>query len=116
MTQPLEATPERRSPPFPRPESVLSGGFYRCNPAKADLRVTRTTNWLLTGIIHSGQTLPGLVGGPGCTADKDDVTAHRAITAISMRRLDTPTRARQPRGPRRPQPASHASTGNSTTP
>ncbi|MTD55162.1 hypothetical protein GKO32_14390 [Amycolatopsis sp. RM579] len=62
LSDPLEATPEWRSPPFPRPESVLLGGFYHCNPVHADLRVAAEDNWLLTGIVHNGQTLPGLVG------------------------------------------------------
>ena len=62
VSDPLEATPEWRSPPFPRPESVLLGDFYHCNPVHADLRVADDANWLLTGIVHNGQTLPGLVG------------------------------------------------------
>ncbi|MFD2416805.1 N,N-dimethylformamidase beta subunit family domain-containing protein [Amycolatopsis pigmentata] len=62
LTDPLEATPEWRSPPFPRPESVLLGSFYQCNPVHADLRVADEDNWLLTGIVHNGQKLPGLVG------------------------------------------------------
>ncbi|GHF66719.1 hypothetical protein FHX82_006551 [Amycolatopsis bartoniae] len=62
VTDPLEATPEWRSPPFPRPESVLLGDFYHCNPVHADLRAVDDTNWLLTGIVQNGQQLPGLVG------------------------------------------------------
>ncbi|HVW41799.1 MAG TPA: N,N-dimethylformamidase beta subunit family domain-containing protein, partial [Amycolatopsis sp.] len=62
LTDPLEATPEWRSPPYPRPESVLLGDYYHCNPVHADLRVADEGNWLLAGIVHDGQTLPGLVG------------------------------------------------------
>ena len=62
VTDPLEATPEWRSPPFPRPESVLLGDFYHCNPVHADLQAAEDTSWLLTGIVHNGQRLPGLVG------------------------------------------------------
>ncbi|WP_285489395.1 N,N-dimethylformamidase beta subunit family domain-containing protein [Amycolatopsis taiwanensis] len=62
ITNPLEATPEWRSPPFPRPESVLVGGFYQCNPVHADFRVADDANWLLAGIVHNGQSLPGMVG------------------------------------------------------
>ncbi|GAB2969302.1 hypothetical protein LWP59_13995 [Amycolatopsis acidiphila] len=62
LTNPLEATTEWRSPPFPRPESVLLGDFYQCNPVHADLRAADETNWLLSGIVHNGQVLPGLVG------------------------------------------------------
>lgn len=61
-TNPGEATPEWRSQPFPRPESVLLGNYYRCNPAHADLVVANADNWLLRGIVHNGQRLPGLVG------------------------------------------------------
>lgn len=69
ITNPLEATPEWRSPPFPRPESVLLGGFYQCNPVHADLRVANDQNWLLAGIVHNGQSLPGLVGNEYQRAD-----------------------------------------------
>ncbi|NKQ52860.1 hypothetical protein HFP15_08195 [Amycolatopsis sp. K13G38] len=62
VSDPLEATPEWRSPPFRRPESVLLGDFYHCNPVHADLRTAEDTNWLLSGIVRNGQTLPGLVG------------------------------------------------------
>jgi hypothetical protein len=61
-TNPAEATPEWRSPPLPRPESMLLGNFYHCNPAHSDLVVADDTSWLLTGIVHNGQKLPGLVG------------------------------------------------------
>ncbi|WP_020659639.1 N,N-dimethylformamidase beta subunit family domain-containing protein [Amycolatopsis benzoatilytica] len=62
QTNPLEATPEWRSPPFPRPESVLLGNFYRCNPTRGNLVAANAGNWLLSGIVHNGQSLPGLVG------------------------------------------------------
>jgi hypothetical protein len=61
-TNPAEATPEWRSPPMPRPESVLLGNYYHCNPAHADLVVADQGSWLLAGIVHNGQKLPGLVG------------------------------------------------------
>ena len=62
QTDPLEATPEWRSPPFPRPESVLLGNFYHCNPVKGALVAADADSWLLSGIVHNGQSLPGLVG------------------------------------------------------
>ncbi|GAA3792363.1 N,N-dimethylformamidase beta subunit family domain-containing protein [Amycolatopsis tucumanensis] len=62
LTDPLEATPEWRSPPYPRPESVLLGNFYQCNPVHADLVAAAEQNWLLAGIVHTGQHLRGLVG------------------------------------------------------
>lgn len=62
VTDPAEATPQWRSPPFPRPESVLLGNFYHCNPARGALVAADQTNWLLSGIVHNGQSFPGLVG------------------------------------------------------
>src|SRR5205823_11056811 len=59
---PSEATPQWRSPPLPRPESALLGDYYHCNPVHADLVAADDTSRLLTGIVHNGQTLPGLVG------------------------------------------------------
>ncbi|MEU6643339.1 N,N-dimethylformamidase beta subunit family domain-containing protein [Saccharomonospora sp. NPDC046836] len=61
-SNPLEATPEWRSPPHPRPESVLLGNYYQCNPVRGDLVVANDANWLLNGIVRNGQRLPGLVG------------------------------------------------------
>jgi len=61
-TDPADATTQWRSPPDPRPESVLLGNFYQCNPAHADLVAVDQGNWLLAGIVHDGQVLPGLVG------------------------------------------------------
>ena len=59
---PAEATPQWRDPPDPRPESVLLGNFYRCNPAHADMVTADPGNWLLSGIVTPGQVLPGLIG------------------------------------------------------
>ncbi|WP_433505854.1 N,N-dimethylformamidase beta subunit family domain-containing protein [Pseudonocardia halophobica] len=61
-SDPLEATPQWRDPPHPRPESVLLGNFYQCNPAQADLVVADAGSWLLSGLVRDGQRLPGLVG------------------------------------------------------
>jgi hypothetical protein len=61
-TDPSEATQQWRDPPDPRPESVLLGNFYQCNPVEADLVVADDRNWLLSGLVRDGQRLPGLVG------------------------------------------------------
>jgi hypothetical protein len=61
-TDPAAATTQWRSPPDPRPESVLLGNFYQCNPAHADMVVADSGNWLLSGLVHDGQVLPGLIG------------------------------------------------------
>ena len=39
-TDPKEATPDWRQPPYPRPESVLTGNYYSCFPGRADLVAT----------------------------------------------------------------------------
>jgi|tagenome__1003787_1003787.scaffolds.fasta_scaffold20860301_2 hypothetical protein len=61
-TDPPEATPQWRDPPFPRPESVLLGNYYQCNPAQADMVAADPGNWLLTGVVTAGLVLPGLIG------------------------------------------------------
>jgi hypothetical protein len=61
-TDPPEATAQWRSPPDPRPESVLLGNFYQCNPAQADMVAVDSGNWLLSGVVTAGQVLPGLIG------------------------------------------------------
>lgn len=61
-TDPAEATTQWREPPNPRPESVLLGNFYQCNPAQADMVAVDQNNWLLAGIVTDGQRLVGLVG------------------------------------------------------
>jgi hypothetical protein len=61
-TDPTDATQDWRQPPDPRPESVLVGGYYSCFPGRADLVVAEAGNWLLQGIVHDGERLPGLVG------------------------------------------------------
>jgi hypothetical protein len=61
-TDPMEATTQWRSPPFPRPESTLLGNFYQCNPAHADMIAADASSWLTTGVVTTGQRLPALVG------------------------------------------------------
>jgi hypothetical protein len=60
---PAEATPQWRQPPVPRPESVITGVYYQCNPVTADLVTVQPDNWLLAGTgLKAGDTLPRLVG------------------------------------------------------
>jgi hypothetical protein len=80
-TNPAEATTQWRSPPMSRPESMLLGNFYHCNPAHADLVVADDTNWLLHGIVHNGQKLPGLVGNEYETVDLS-VSTPRPIQVL----------------------------------
>lgn len=61
-TDPLDATPEWRSPPFSRPESVLLGNYYECNPVQGDMVAADQDNWLLSGLVTNGEVFPGLIG------------------------------------------------------
>lgn len=57
-----EVTGQWRYPPDPRPESVLTGVFYRSNPVQAAMVVVAPTSWLLAGTgATAGFALPGLV-------------------------------------------------------
>jgi len=70
-TDPMDATQEWRSPPNPRPESVILGNFYRCNPVSADMVAAAPDSWLLHGIVAPGQRLPGMVGNEYSSVDLD---------------------------------------------
>ncbi len=48
-TNPAEATSQWRQPPMPRPESVVTGVYYQCNPVKADMVVAQADSWLMAG-------------------------------------------------------------------
>lgn len=59
---PAELSVEFRGMPTPRPESVLNGAMYDCNPVKADLVILDGRNWLFEGTgLHSGEHLPNFV-------------------------------------------------------
>jgi N,N-dimethylformamidase beta subunit-like, C-terminal len=52
-----------RDPPDPRPESVLTGVFYECNPVSAPYVVADPGNWIFAGTgVRRGTSFPGLVG------------------------------------------------------
>jgi len=62
-THPAEATSQWRQPPMPRPESVVTGVYYQCNPVKADMVVAQPDAWLLAGTgLKPGDRLASLVG------------------------------------------------------
>ncbi len=57
-----DVTGQWRYPPDPRPESVLTGVYYRSNPVHADLVVVNPNSWLLAGTnTRAGSVLPGVV-------------------------------------------------------
>jgi hypothetical protein len=52
-----------RDPPDPRPESVITGVFYECNPVSTAYVVFDPRNWIFAGTrVHKGTSFPGMVG------------------------------------------------------
>ena len=52
-----------RDPPDPRPESVITGVFYECNPVSAAYVVYDPKNWIFAGTrVRKGTSFPGLAG------------------------------------------------------
>ncbi len=62
-TSPAEATYQWRDGPDPRPESVLTGAYYQCNPVTASMVVADPSSWLFAGVpVTAGTSLAGLAG------------------------------------------------------
>jgi hypothetical protein len=58
-----ETTQQWRDPPDPRPESVITGVFYECNPVSAPWVVYDPSNWIFAGTgAYKGERFPGMVG------------------------------------------------------
>ncbi len=58
-----ETTQDWRDPPVPRPESVITGVFYECNPVSAPYVVYEPSSWIFAGTgARKGQSFPSLVG------------------------------------------------------
>lgn len=58
-----QTTQDWRYPPDPRPESVLTGVFYECNPVSAPWVVYDPKNWIFAGTgAYKGESFPGMVG------------------------------------------------------
>jgi hypothetical protein len=57
-----EVTSQWREGPVPRPESLLLGGLYQCNPVDADMVVSVASSWVFdgTGLEH-GDRIPGAI-------------------------------------------------------
>ena len=57
-----EVTSQWREAPVPRPESVLLGGLYQCNPVHADMVVAAASSWVFAGTgMTNGDRLPGAI-------------------------------------------------------
>jgi hypothetical protein len=61
-SDPAEVTSDWRQPPAARPESDLTGNYYRCFPGRAALVVADPDSWLLHGLVSAGETFPDVVG------------------------------------------------------
>jgi len=58
-----ETTQQWRDAPDPRPESVLTGVFYECNPVSAPWVVYDPSSWIFAGTgAYRGESFPGMVG------------------------------------------------------
>ncbi len=56
-------TQDWRDPPDPRPESVITGVFYECNPVSAPYVVYDPKSFIFAGTrVRRGTAFPGLVG------------------------------------------------------
>jgi hypothetical protein len=63
------------NPPDPRPESVITGAMYQCNPVQVPLVVGDASSWLLRGLgVHNGERLGVLVGPEYDAIDLADPT------------------------------------------
>ena len=58
-----QTTQNWRDPPDPRPESVITGVFYECNPVSVPYVVFDPRSWIFAGTaVHEGTSFPGMVG------------------------------------------------------
>ena len=58
-----QTTQQWRDPPDPRPESVITGVFYECNPVSAPYVVYDPSSWIFAGTgAYRGERFPGMVG------------------------------------------------------
>jgi hypothetical protein len=58
-----QTTQQWRDSPDPRPESVITGVFYECNPVSAPYVVYEPSSWIFAGTgAYRGERFPGLVG------------------------------------------------------
>jgi hypothetical protein len=83
-----DTTQQWRDPPDPRPESVLVGAFYECDPVSAPYVVYDPSHWIFAGTgAYRGERFAGLVGpeydrlNPAVPFPRPmQVLAHSALT------------------------------------
>jgi hypothetical protein len=62
-TNDADTTQQWRQAPDPRPESVITGVFYECNPVSAPYVVYDPASWIFAGTgAYKGESFPGMVG------------------------------------------------------
>jgi len=82
-TDKSQTTQDWRDGPDPRPENVLTGSFYQCNPVDAPYVVYDPTNWIFAGTgVTEGSSFPGLVG-PEYDRVVDITTTPHPIEVLS---------------------------------
>ena len=62
-----ETTQQWRDPPDPRPESVLTGVFYECNPVSAPYVVYDPSSWIFAGTAPTGGSVSPAWWDPSMT-------------------------------------------------
>ncbi len=76
-------TQDWREPPDPRPESVLTGVYYQCNPVSASYVVYDPHNWIFAGThARKGESFAGVVG-PEYDRVDGSVPVPRPIEVLS---------------------------------
>ena len=83
-----DTTQQWRDPPDPRPESVITGVLYECNPVSAPYVVYDPSNWIFAGTgAYQGESFPGMVGpeydrlNPGVPFPRPlQILAHSPLT------------------------------------
>ncbi len=82
-TDKSQTTQDWRDGPDPRPENVLTGSFYQCNPVDAPYVVYDPANWIFAGTgVARGTSFPGLVG-PEYDRVVDIATTPHPIEVLS---------------------------------
>jgi N,N-dimethylformamidase beta subunit-like protein len=78
-----DTTQDWREPPDPRPESVVTGVFYQCNPVSAAYVIFDAGNWIFAGTgVRRGESFAGLVGPEYDEADTS-VPVPRPIEVLA---------------------------------
>jgi len=103
---PASATFQWRSGPDPRPESVLTGAYYQCNPVDTSMVISDPSSWLFGGLhVSAGGRLAGLAGAEYDEVDLAvptprpmEVLFHSPVTCDGQRAFQDSVYYTVPRG------------------